>query len=329
MDFIIRNNGILSIMDMSKELNIPHWVIRKKIKKLGIENKFYKNGIEYKKNIIEEYFPSGDWNVLFEKLGTTNKKYIKKLGRRFGIKRVLKDVKPIKKNKIPNKRIWTEKEKQILIENWEICTSKYISENLINKTVSAIYHKAEKLGLYSSNISLTKYNKNDMIKDLIALSNKLGRTPIHSELLKNGLASLPTYRVYFGNYTNACIAAGLLPNFSKIGVGRKGVYLSSKNDICYSLSELIITEFFIENNFDYKKEFYYYKLIKDDACGKKESDWLLNKNILVEFWGFPENKDYYKKMEQKRLICKNNNVRLIELYKKDINDLEKIFFEFM
>ena len=331
INFIIDNNGKLSVMEMSRILNIPHWSIRKKLKKLGMENNFYKNGIEYKEYIIKEYFPYGSWDMLFEKLGTQSKNYIRKLGRKFGIKRLLKDKKQIKEKKIKkiNENMWTKNEENILIENWENESARYISENLISKTVSAIYHKAEKMKLYTSNKSLIKYNKEDMLKDLLELSKKLGRTPIQSELKKNGLASLPTYRVYFGNYTNACLAAGLLPNFSKIGVGRKGVYLSSKNDICYSLYELIITEFFIENIFDYKKEHYYYKLINDKRCGKREADWLLNNYILVEFWGFPEDEFYYKKMEQKRAICIDNNIRLIELYKEDINNLNIIFSEFI
>jgi predicted hydrocarbon binding protein len=331
INFIINNNGKLSVMEMSRILNIPHWSIRRKLKKLKMENTFYQNGIDYKKCIIEEYFPYGSWDILFEKLGTQSKKYIKKLGKKFGIKRFLKDEKYIKEKEIKkiNEDIWTEEEKNILIENWEGKSAKYISENLINRTVSSIYHKAEKMKLYTSNKSLVKYNKEDMLKDLLNLSIKLGRTPIHSDLISNNLASIGTYRYYFGNYTEACIAAGLLPNFSKIGVGRKGVYLSSKNDICYSLYELIITEFFIENIFNYKKEYYYYKLINDKRCGKREADWLLNNNILVEFWGFPNDKNYYNRMEQKRLICKDNNIRLIEIYKENINDLNRMFSEFI
>ena len=56
-----------------------------------MENNFYKDGIQYKKGIIEKYFPYGDWTILFEKLGTTSKKYIRKLGTKYGIKRLVKD----------------------------------------------------------------------------------------------------------------------------------------------------------------------------------------------------------------------------------------------
>jgi hypothetical protein len=163
-----------------------------------------------------------------------------------------------------------------------------------------------------------------LIEELQNLANKLGRTPSISELKLYGLPSERTYRRYFGSYVNACKLADLELNMSLFGEKRK-IKKSIKGDICYSNAEVIITDFFIINGIPYIKEAYYKDYINDERCKTKRCDWVIYNNIFVEYFGLPEKSYYYKKMEEKRKICKDNNINLIELYRKDLNKLNTIF----
>jgi len=223
---------------------------------------------------------------------------------------------------------WTSAEVSILKKVYPFYDNEYIVENYFpDKTVSSVLKKAHKINLQKSNkkINRKKITKKQAIDGLIKLSRKLNRTPIHSELVPNGLPSLSTYRSLFGNYTNACEEAGLVPNFSKIGLGRKSVLKSKNNDICYSIYEQIITNFFIDNRIKYKKEERYSDYISDSECKTKKVDWVLNGGVFVEYWGFPNDKRYKQQMKIKKNLCKNHNIKLIDLYVKDINNLYFIF----
>jgi hypothetical protein len=94
------------------------------------------------------------------------------------------------------------------------------------------------------------------------------------------------------------------------------VYYSSNGDLCLSKSELIITEILIDNNIQYEKEYLYCDLISD-VCGLKRMDWLVNENIVVEYFGLPEKEYYQERMIEKINLCNKNNVKLIQLFRND------------
>jgi hypothetical protein len=68
---------------------------------------------------------------------------------------------------------------------------------------------------------------------------------------------------------------------------------------------------------------FYKDFINDQECNTKTVDWVLNNDVFVEYFGMPDKSYYYKKMEVKRLICKRNNKRLIELFFEDLDCLDK------
>jgi hypothetical protein len=140
---------------------------------------------------------------------------------------------------------------------------------------------------------------------------------------------LATYRLLFGNYSKACEAAGLLPNFSKIGVGRKSVLKSRNGDTCFSVYEEVVTNFFIDRKIKYEKEVYYSKYINDKRCTTKRADWVLFDGTFVEFWGFPDDKEYKENMKTKIKLCKKANIKLISLYYTDMSRLKEIFKKYI
>lgn len=166
-----------------------------------------------------------------------------------------------------------------------------------------------------------------MIDDLRNLGEKLGRTPSIDELVFYGLPSEKSYRRYMGGYRMACELAGLEINVSLLGNAK--LYYSKNNDACYSHSELVITNFFIEHNIPYNKEKHYKKVCDDIRCGSKRMDWFLDNEYVVEFWGYPNVKEYVENVKIKQSICQDNNLKMIELVRKDIRKLPDVFEYFI
>jgi len=224
---------------------------------------------------------------------------------------------------------WTNKEIELLKESYPNYTNKYLSEKIFpDRAIYSIRTKANKMGIHKSILTGRKrYDQETLIEDLIALSEKLNRTPMLEDLVKNGLASGKTYERYFDGYRNACRIAGLKINSNLWG--RSIICESISGDICFSKSEKIITDFFIENNIRYEKEVRYDDILEDNRCGERIVDWILPNNIFVEYFGMPEKPLYKEKMNEKIKLCKENNIILIEVYRKDLKKLHKVFVQFL
>jgi len=218
---------------------------------------------------------------------------------------------------------WTEEEVSILKEKYAYMDNKDLIKLFPGRKIHQLIDMAMKLNIrkdYSSNYFIQKHEKDkqDALIALKTFAQELGRTPLGQEITDNkDIPGLITYNRYFGGYREACVNAGLEPNLGAIYGNNKHTYLSTNNDICLSKSELLITEYLIKNNIIYIKESLYRDLIDDSKCGLKRMDWLVNDNIIVEFFGMP-NKDFYRvKMEEKIKICNDNENVLIDLYPND------------
>ena len=256
-------------------------------------------------DILKEYYPTKQYDIIFKKIGTTNMDSIRHKAMECGITvdppYTDDDIEFIKNNfldmkyedianilgktvsslttKINNLGLkksikWSKKEKELLIKNYYKYTNYYLSKNiLIGRNKDSINTMARKLGLKKSKNKRNKfYDKDELLNALINLAEELGRTPMCDELSHHGLPSDTTYRRYFGGYKKACLLAGLEPNY--VPHGNAKIYLSSMNDICYSWSEYIVTEFFIDNEIYYNKEVLYSQIIDSESCGNKRMDWL-------------------------------------------------------
>jgi hypothetical protein len=310
---------------------------------------------------LYEYYPTRQYKILFEKLGFDSIDTIRHKAMDLGIKVIgydytEQDILFLKENydkisykeisEILNKSIgsiamkinrlglikserWSDEEIELLKEKYPHYTNKYLARNFFhNRSAINIRGKALDLGLHKTQEKGDHFfDKDEMIAMLINLSEKLGRTPSIEELSIYDLPSNKSYERYFGGYRQACLIAGLKINDSLWGISK--TYISSKGDICYSNSERIITEFFIENNIQYSKDLKYNSFCDDIRCGSKRTDWIINNKYVVEYWGYPNVESYNIKKDIKTNICKDNNIELIELYRKDLAKLHTIFAMFL
>ncbi len=313
IDFIINNYNFMNIKDLSKITGksidmIRHIVSKNNIAKLGHfwtdnEIEILKNNYDTKSvkelSVLLNRSESAIWTKASE-LNITN-------------------------------LCWSDEEKQILIDKYPHYSNKEISAKFLsNREYYSIRTMARKMGLKKSKEKGLKwFNPDTLLEQLKELADKLGRTPTTYELVENGLQSEITYRRYFGAYTKACVLANLEVNIPVYMQGHTKAFLSKNNDICLSSYEVIITNFLIDNNISYKKEQNYNKYINDKRCKYKVCDWIICNNIFVEFFGLQGLKSYDIRTKEKIQICKDNNVKLIEIYAKDLKQLTKIFQEYL
>jgi hypothetical protein len=268
---------------------------------------------------------------------------------------------------IRENRYWTDEQLNILRKNYYDKPWKFLTENL-NRTRSAINSQANKMGLErrkkikkeeddyikenfgkisveeiakhinrseiaihsrASKLKLTtppkweNVSKEELLKLLVDLSIQLQRTPVGDELTSFGLPSPITYSRIFGTYSNAIELAGL----GCTALFGKRCY-SKNGDLCLSISEAIVTNFLIDNRISYQKEQFYSKYIEEDNS-RRTVDWILNDGTFVEYFGLPEKEYYLAKIQEKRKICKENNINLIEIFDKDLKDLNYVFKDYL
>jgi hypothetical protein len=163
--------------------------------------------------------------------------------------------------------------------------------------------------------SISHYNLSDeeMLSMLRDSFLKLGRPPHSDELSKLGLPSDVTFRTRFGSYTKALLSCGVTDRINYSGNYRGLKCLAEDGTVCLSFPELIITNFFIQNKVSFEKESHY-------PNSKYRTDWKVG-DTFIEYFGLQGNSAYDEKIVKKRKICLENNIKLIEIYPKDIDAL--------
>ena len=219
--------------------------------------------------------------------------------------------------------LWSEEELNILKNVYPYYSnSKIAKEYLPKRNKDSINRMAYKLNFQKSiDFHRTKYDKEESINKLSEIAIEIGRAPFTYELKQYNLPSEKTYSRYFNSYENACQLANAKRETSLFG---KSYHLEASDGAkCLSKAEKTITEFLITNKIDFEKEPYYKDYINDERCLNKRFDWKSG-NYPIEYFGMPE-KEYYKaRMEEKISICKDNNINLICLYRKDLKKLEEV-----
>jgi hypothetical protein len=109
----------------------------------------------------------------------------------------------------------------------------------------------------------------------------------------------------------------------------KGGYKSIASDghLCLSIPERTICEFLTKFKIVHEKEPFYPKIL-DNHLGDSRADWLID-DTYVEFAGMMGIKEYESKMKKKITFAKANGLKLIVITPKDVDNLEKIFSEFI
>ncbi len=168
------------------------------------------------------------------------------------------------------------------------------------------------------------YSDDLLLEELRRRSIVLGRCPTSGEIQRDlTLPSIDIYYDRFGSFSKACELAGLETN-----IGYYGTLCYSKNgDKCYSSSEQIITNYLIDHNVFYIKEYEYYNIIPDIESDIV-MDWYID-GVVVEYFGMQKFERYELKTEMKQKICKENNIKIISIFPEEIKYLDKIFCEFI
>lgn len=189
---------------------------------------------------------------------------------------------------------------------------------------SGILKKLNKDSTYIKRKSWENESDTTILSLLKKVSDILGYAPMVSDLVYLGLPNGAVFVKRFNSYSNAC---------KTIGYNKSNLYgticFSKNNDKCLSLKEKIITDFLIDNNIGYEKEFLYSKII--NVSTNERCDWKLFDDTFVEYFGISGKKEYDKRSEKKINLCKENKIELIKIYPKDISikKLENIFSKYI
>lgn len=158
---------------------------------------------------------------------------------------------------------------------------------------------------------------------------QLGRIPLWEDI--DNIKEYPcssTFRTKCGSISDICKHLNIpifIDNLHTVGYGLS--LIDDNGDFCRSHPEMIITNLLLQNKLIYIKEYRYSDLIINDNS-RKRFDWYLpEQNIAIEYFGLylenPHNEilmKYHDKTIEKINICKENNVKLIELYRNDLDD---------
>ena len=152
----------------------------------------------------------------------------------------------------------------------------------------------------------------ELIEELKLLGKELNRIPIKEDLKHYSyLSTDSTYWERFGSWTEALILAGFKPYKT---------YFRKKKNIKYrSYYEYIFSDTLDELNVIYEHEPLYRDVIKN-YNGRMRFDFKIsyeNKYYYIEIFGMENSIKYKEKTKLKISMCKENDVPLIDLYRKD------------
>ena len=153
------------------------------------------------------------------------------------------------------------------------------------------------------------YSSGDLLRKIRKFHTEHGRIP-----LKREFNDLRIYRIYFGSWNNAIIAAGFSPNpvlFAKKFVADDGHH-------CDSFSEKIIDDWLFRHNISHARHWKYGRT-------RMTADFFVGDNTIVEFFGLAGvNRTYDRIISRKRAFISRNCLRLIELRPGDIFPIAKL-----
>ncbi|MGV9206034.1 MAG: hypothetical protein ACOC44_18660 [Promethearchaeia archaeon] len=133
-------------------------------------------------------------------------------------------------------------------------------------------------------------------------------------LLKNK-PSIESIKKKFGSWLQALIEAGILEDETR-ETGRGIQCLAKDGHLCFSLGEKTIDDFLFDNKIEHSKEPYYPE-------SNYRADFKVD-DCFIEYFGLYGIPDYDKKIKIKRNIAKQNNIDLIEIYPKDLGNINRL-----
>lgn len=174
--------------------------------------------------------------------------------------------------------------------------------------MSAIEKKraGERLAPYQYKL---KYSDENLLDKIRAFHAQNGRIP-----LKREFNALHIYSVRFGSWNKAVKKAGFETNpvlFSKR-------FIAIDGHVCDSFTEKVIDDWLTSKNIVHERNVRY-------GNTRFTTDFRTGTNIFIEFFGLAgAQKKYDQNIERKRLLAKELNYRLIEVYPDDIYPKNKL-----
>lgn len=321
-----------------------------------------------KKTLLAQYYPNTEWEELYKILGTSSKNSIKGQAVKLGISRDLynkchrseEEIQYILQHcetetaaemgrhlnrnstfvlrvlKDYNREVFRpaslrEEDVSLFIELYPKYTNKYLHERYFPYlSKSQLSAQARKFNLVKDSDKGVKwYDKEDLLEQLEHVIREMGRVPMLTELQDHGLPSEKTFKRYFGGLTKACELIGVeRPNYNQI-VDR--LYQDDNHNLCLSKVELDISNFLIQQNISFIKEYNYKNVIPSDIAGQRRFDWKIG-DKYIEYFGLINHTHYKSEADKKIQMCKQFNINLLALYPDNIykkKDWEKIIIEFL
>ncbi len=161
-----------------------------------------------------------------------------------------------------------------------------------------------------------KYTKEELVNLLKKHFDESSRVPARRELpeISHKATNL------FGSWSNALIAAGLIPHRSHDNRMYKRLLGKAKDGHkCDSISEIIIDNWLAENKIPHSRDAHY-------PTTNHKADWAVkNSNVFIEYFGLAKDSPRYdREVKLKKKLCRQNNIKLIEIYPKNLYPINRL-----
>lgn len=155
----------------------------------------------------------------------------------------------------------------------------------------------------------TVYLPNELIGILGTAARKLKRTPSKREV---GAVADMVIRA-FGSWNKALKIAGLTPHRSHSQrMYKRTNAIAFDGHKCDSISEAIIDNWLTKHKIFHTRDVPYPKT-------KHRADWGIGNKIFVEYFGLADDSPRYdRSIREKRSLCKQHGITLVEIYPKDL-----------
>lgn len=156
-----------------------------------------------------------------------------------------------------------------------------------------------------------KYSKADLLYKIQSFYLKNKRIPLKTEFNSQWQA----YKRVFGTWNKAIKEAGFEPN-KEIFTHK---FKACDNHVCDSFAEKIVDDWLFERGISHIRGAYY------PNQSKFKTDFLINNKYWVEFLGLSGVLKRYDDLYiKKQKIAEDNNIKIIELYPKDLFPKSKL-----
>lgn len=167
-------------------------------------------------------------------------------------------------------------------------------------------------------------SKQEMLDRIIRLSEELECQPTQKDIYYcEYTPGVSKYAKEFGSISNALYILGFKPN-NKVLISPKG----NKALSGYEYRFLLMLE---KYNIEFEKEVYYKDYI-ENLDKKYRFDFKIKiggEEYFIEIFGIDRNEEYDKRKLEKKKLCKDNNIKLIDLYGKDLLQTAEQIYEML